>query len=43
MSDANNTGTNLTERLRALDTATLYESGAHAAMTSEIRCPVIVG
>jgi 4-hydroxy-4-methyl-2-oxoglutarate aldolase len=37
MSDANNTGTNLTERLRALDTATLYESGAHAAMTSEIR------
>lgn len=37
MNDANNTGTNLTERLRALDTATLYESGAHAAMTSEIR------
>jgi hypothetical protein len=27
MNDANNTGTNLTERLRALDTATLYEAG----------------
>jgi 4-hydroxy-4-methyl-2-oxoglutarate aldolase len=37
MSDANNTGTNLTERLRALDTATLYESGADVTMTSEIR------
>lgn len=31
------TDANKMERLRALDTATLYESGAHATMTSEIR------
>jgi 4-hydroxy-4-methyl-2-oxoglutarate aldolase len=37
MTDGNNTGTKLTERLRALDTATLYESGARSTMTPEIR------
>ena len=37
MNDANNTGTNLTERLRALDTATLYEAGARSTMTPEVR------
>jgi 4-hydroxy-4-methyl-2-oxoglutarate aldolase len=37
MSDADNTGTSLTERLRALDTATLYESGADVTMTPEIK------
>jgi 4-hydroxy-4-methyl-2-oxoglutarate aldolase len=35
--DADKTGTAILERLRALDTATLYESGARATMAPEIR------
>ncbi|MGA8654728.1 MAG: RraA family protein [Chthoniobacterales bacterium] len=34
---ADKTGTAILERLRALDTATLYESGARATMVPEIR------
>jgi 4-hydroxy-4-methyl-2-oxoglutarate aldolase len=37
MTDADETGTTWTKRLGALDTATLYESGAHTTMTPEIR------
>jgi 4-hydroxy-4-methyl-2-oxoglutarate aldolase len=37
MTDPDETGTIWAKRLCALDTATLYESGAHATMTPEIR------
>src|ERR1700741_200458 len=37
MTDVNRTGTTLVEQLRALDTATLFESGARATMGPEIR------
>jgi len=37
MNNADRTGTTVVERLRALDTATLFESGARATMGSEIR------
>jgi 4-hydroxy-4-methyl-2-oxoglutarate aldolase len=37
MTDLNRTGTTLVEQLRALDTATLFESGARATMGPEIR------
>ncbi len=37
MTDADQTGITLAERLSALDTATLYESGASGTMTAEIK------
>ncbi len=37
MNDTDQPGTTLVERLCALDTATLFESGAHGTMTSDIK------
>jgi hypothetical protein len=37
MTDADRTGTAIVEQLRALDTATLFESGARATIGPEIR------
>jgi 4-hydroxy-4-methyl-2-oxoglutarate aldolase len=37
MTDADETGATWAKRLGVLDTATLYESGARATMTPEIR------
>ena len=37
MTNVNRTGTTVVEQLRALDTATLFESGARATMRPEIR------
>ena len=37
MTNVNRTGTTVVEQLRALDTATLFESGAHATMGPGIR------
>ena len=37
MTDKDQTGATLVERLSALDTATLYESGANGTMTPDIK------